>query len=246
MKIDISIIIATYNAEAYLSIALESVKRQSFDNWECIVVDGLSTDNTMDIIEKYERSDNRIRHISERDKGIYDAFNKGWRLAKGTWVYYLGADDTIEPEAFKSLFELIKTDDDIVYGNVTYKHENELVYKKSVVNPDSVRCSLNCSHQGFIMKREAIENMNGFSENYFICADYDLILRAYMSGYTMRYYDVDISIFDAGGVSSSVKMEKECFIIRKENHSISGFLNSFIFSQRMLFFYLRKLRYSIR
>ncbi|HBV84011.1 MAG TPA: glycosyltransferase, partial [Lachnospiraceae bacterium] len=72
---------------------MSSVLNQSFQGWECIIVDGASKDNTIEIMEEYCEKDARFRYVSEPDNGIYDAFNKGWRLAKGQWIQYLGSDD---------------------------------------------------------------------------------------------------------------------------------------------------------
>ncbi len=69
--------------------ALDSVLNQSYQDWECIVVDGASKDNTIGIVKEYVSKDARFRYISEPDHGIYDAFNKGWKMAKGQWVMYL-------------------------------------------------------------------------------------------------------------------------------------------------------------
>ena len=79
----ITIVIATYNSEKTLAVAMESVLNQTFQDWECLVVDGASTDSTVSIVEEFIRVDKRFRLISEPDKGIYDAFNKGWRNAMG-------------------------------------------------------------------------------------------------------------------------------------------------------------------
>ena len=82
MSPKISIIIATFNASNVLSKALDSILNQSFQDWECIVVDGASRDNTVEIIKAYQQKDSRFRYISEPDQGVYDAFNKGWKMAK--------------------------------------------------------------------------------------------------------------------------------------------------------------------
>ena len=74
----VTIIIATYNSSATLREALSSVLNQSFQGWECIIVDGASKDNTIEIMEEYCEKDARFRYVSEPDNGIYDAFNKGW------------------------------------------------------------------------------------------------------------------------------------------------------------------------
>ena len=89
----VSIIIATYNSEKTLRRALDSVLNQTYQDWECIVVDGASKDNTIEIVKEYVSKDTRFRYVSEPDHGIYDAFNKGWKMAKGEWVMYLGSDD---------------------------------------------------------------------------------------------------------------------------------------------------------
>lgn len=100
---EVSIIIATFNAAKTLETALESIQNQSFQDWECIIVDGASKDNTIDIIKKYCKKDARFRYISESDNGIYDAFNKGWRLAKGIWVQYLGSDDKLTKDGLNNM-----------------------------------------------------------------------------------------------------------------------------------------------
>ena len=71
----VTIVIATYNSANYIKSALDSVEKQNFDNWECLVIDGKSSDSTIEIVKQYCLKDSRIRYISESDKGIYDAFN---------------------------------------------------------------------------------------------------------------------------------------------------------------------------
>ena len=119
-NIRISIIIATFNAVKTLSRALDSVLNQSFQDWECIIVDGASKDGTLEVIKEYAEKDSRIRYISEPDKGIYDAYNKGWKIALGQWVLYLGSDDEL---TFKGVEMLIDSsgDADIVYGNTLFR-----------------------------------------------------------------------------------------------------------------------------
>ena len=92
----VSVIIATYNAGKYLRRALDSVYSQSYTNVECIVVDGCWKDNTLDIVREYVCKN--IVYISEQDLGIYDALNKGVLIAKGEWIYVLGADDELLPD----------------------------------------------------------------------------------------------------------------------------------------------------
>ena len=123
MSPKVTIVIATYNSERTLAVAMESVLNQTFQDWECLIIDGASTDGTIDIIRRYVNSDNRFRYISEPDKGIYDAFNKGWRNATGEWVMYLGSDDEYLPNGLEILMS--QCDDvDMIYGDVIIKWPN--------------------------------------------------------------------------------------------------------------------------
>ena len=117
----VSIIIATFNAAKTLSIAMNSVMKQTFQDWECIIVDGASKDNTVEIVKSYVNRDSRFRYISEPDKGIYDAFNKGWKMAKGEWIYYLGADDEVLPNAFIELFKSDMSLFEVIYGDIIWR-----------------------------------------------------------------------------------------------------------------------------
>lgn len=110
----ISIITVVYNGEAYLEQTIQSVINQSYDNVEYIVIDGGSNDGTLDIIKKYEQ---QIDYwVSERDNGIYSAFNKGVRVAQGEWISFLGADDTYLEDAIMDYIQYLgKCHDKINY-----------------------------------------------------------------------------------------------------------------------------------
>lgn len=121
MKVEVTIIIAAYNAETTIERALKSVKSQNFENWECLIIDGASKDRTIEIVQKIIKSDSRFQLFSEPDKGVYDAFNKGWRLAHGEWIYYLGADDELLPNGLSVLIS--KSDGvDLVYGGIVKRY----------------------------------------------------------------------------------------------------------------------------
>lgn len=201
MQPKISIIIATYNSGKTLRTALDSVLNQKFQDWECIVVDGASKDDTVTIVEEYEQQDSRFRHISEKDHGIYDAFNKGWKMAKGEWIYYLGSDDMLLSTSFSGLFEVVQTED-IAYGNVIF---DSGVRQKRVVSPEpNTLTNFMISHQAMIMKRNLITLLGGFNgETYKLCADFDLVIRAIKHNARVYRHNVDIAIFNCQGASSS-------------------------------------------
>lgn len=237
----ISIIVATFNADATLNIALDSVQHQSFQDWECIIVDGVSSDNTIEIIHSYVELDDRFRYVSEPDKGIYDAFNKGWKLAKGEWIYYLGADDQLLYDGLDNLLNESQNEIDVIYGNVVYKRKDKLLYRKSNKNITSIKRGMFCCHQALIMKKQVIEGLGGFNINYRISADYDLVLRAYLKGGCFKYSDVNVAIFNSEGISSNFNVEG--YIIRKNNFSVNCVDNLMILLKVTILKALRNFKY---
>lgn len=212
--VKVSIIIASYNSEKTLKTALTSVAAQNFSDWECIVVDGKSIDSTISIIKEFEYLDSRFKHISEVDKGIYDAYNKGWKIAKGLWVYYMGSDDELLPDSLKEMMAN-EGNCDILYGNIKYV---------SAVNGrliDGKYCNgwlddmNSVSHQAILMKRKLIEKFGGFDLRYKYSADCDLIMKSIKFGAKSNYVDTFVAKFYSGGASGmSMDCSLESFDIR--------------------------------
>lgn len=217
-KHNVTIVIATYNAETTIINAMKSVINQTYTSWECLVVDGASKDDTVSIVETFCRKDHRFRYISEPDKGIYDAFNKGWQTAKGEWILYLGADDFLFPNG---LAELMKHagEADVIYGDCELRFERTKRIRGNL--PLScIRHRLPACHQSFAMKRSAIEKLGGFNLEYKVYGDFDLIQRAYMAGFTFKETKAVISSFSVGGVSSdNISAEAERYRVMKNNKS---------------------------
>lgn len=210
----ITIIIATYNAEKTLQTALDSVINQTYPNWECLIIDGASQDNTLTIIKNYNKLDKRIKFVSEPDTGIYDAFNKGWKLAKGEWIYYLGADDKLINDGLQSFKENILPNIDIIYGNLYL--DNGIKLKKGISpEPENLINNMAC-HQCICMKRECIKELGGFNLKYKICADYALIQNALMCKKKFKHFNKFIAIFNCSGVSNNYKADIEVYNIDKE------------------------------
>lgn len=228
----VSIIIATYNAVKTLRVALNSVQNQNFLDWECIIVDGASKDGTVEVVKYFSENDSRYRWVSEPDGGVYNAFNKGWRMAKGEWVYYLGADDELLPNTFKSIFEKQIEDCDVIYGNYLTNSQGKVEIIKSHSNPSFLRKN-NTSHQAVIMRRKVIEDLKGFDERYKLCADYDILVRAYLKPYMFKYVDIDFAIFTIGGISSK-SLGTESWNIRRRNKTVNLFVNTRVLLKRLL------------
>ena len=192
----LTIVIASFNSGKTISKALRSVSEQSFQNWECLIVDGNSSDNTIEIVKEFANRDSRFHFISEPDSGIYDAFNKGWRKAKGEWIYYLGSDDYLTHDGLEKLMNEV-CEDAILSGDVQLIEDG----KPSIV----VRAAMPHfgNHQGMVMRKSVIESMNGFDENYKIIADYDLMVRIVNAGYQVKIVHVVVANFVMGGTSQS-------------------------------------------
>ena len=210
----ITIIIPTYNSGRTVRAALESVHGQSFQDWECIVVDGASKDDTLEIVKEYCDKDSRFRYISEKDHGIYDAFNKGWKLAKSPWVHYLGSDDTLTPEGMSGVAAELDEGFAIVTGDV-YLHRVDGTVREQQYNG-----YFGC-HQGVVMQRKVIETLGGFDEQYRIMADYDLMVRNYKAGNRVKNVRSIVANFSVGGESQKLSSQwvkmMERYRINKRN-----------------------------
>lgn len=219
----VTILIATFNSGKTLRRCLESVLSLNFFQWECILIDGVSKDDTLDIIREYEQKDNRFRHISEKDKGIYDALNKGIRLSKGKWIYVLGSDDWLTSDGLSSL--LVKDCDrfDAVYGNIIVAYNNKqerIIYPKRL---ELIKYYMPISHQGIIIRSDAINKIGGFDLRYICKGDFNMIQTLYISGARFKYVDANIAYCTMGGLSnklsSIIKYDWERYLINTRNHS---------------------------
>jgi glycosyltransferase involved in cell wall biosynthesis len=114
----ISIIIPTYNAGETLRQCLESIVVQDYERFEVLIMDGLSTDETINIVNSYSKKFPSIKCFSQNDDGIYDAMNKGVMMAEGEWVYFLGSDDTLYSDRTLTEVVLQFGEEEVIYGDV--------------------------------------------------------------------------------------------------------------------------------
>ena len=181
-----SIITVTYNAEKVLERTLRSVAEQSYARIEYIVIDGASTDGTMEIVTSYKSQSPglvRFEVISEPDKGLYDAMNKGLRVATGDYVWFLTAGDTLQsPETVARLAEVAERNGmpDILYGETdVVDEEGKFLAARRLKAPEhltwkSFRMGMLVCHQAFVMKREAAPE---YDLQYRFSADFDWCIR---------------------------------------------------------------------
>lgn len=211
----ISIIIATYNSEKTLQVALDSIFNQSFQNWECIVVDGASNDGTIDIVKEYASKDFRFRYISEPDRGVYDAFNKGWKMAKGEWIHYLGDDDRLTVNGLADLMAEPHDDVEVISGNCYIEKID------GKIKPNISHGFFGC-HQGKLVRRSTLERFRGFDLQYPILADKDLMVRMENAGVRIVNIDTFVAYFSMNGMSQDIhgliKRAKERYRLMKANN----------------------------
>ncbi|MFA6144570.1 MAG: glycosyltransferase family 2 protein [Sulfurimonas sp.] len=190
----ISIITVVYNGEKYLEETIQSVINQTYDNVEYIIIDGGSTDGTVDIINKYE---NQIDYwVSERDKGIYDAMNKGIDLAFGDYIFFLGADDRLE-NILHIIFKDINKRYLLVYGNIKY---NTSLFVKSKFSFQTYLHNT-IHHQSAFYSKDLFTNFR-YDIRYKIAADYELNLLVYKNHKVETLYsDNIVSICEDDGIS---------------------------------------------
>ena len=198
----ISVITIVYNGERYLEQSIKSVLEQSYQPIEYIIIDGGSTDGSVDIIKKYE--DSIYYWCSEPDQGISDAFNKGIAVARGRFIGLVNADDYYEPDALLHLTQHITPDVDIIYGKINY-WENDVLINVKGGNHQHLLGGLRgmtMPHPATIIAKSLYDKIGGYDISYKNAMDYEFFLRASKAGATYKRIDAVISNFRSGGITS--------------------------------------------
>ncbi len=208
----ISIVTVTYNSASTLVDTIESVLSQTYKDIEYIVVDGKSTDNTMDIVRSYEpRFLGRMRYVSESDKGIYDAMNKGIRMATGDVVGILNSDDFFtHPYVIEEVARQFQNPDvEAVHGDVHYVCDQQpdtcvRYYSSANFNKWQMRFGIMPPHPSFYCRRSLYERYGGYDSTFRLGADFEFVHRLlYHEQVTMQYVPQDFVTMRVGGVTSS-------------------------------------------
>ncbi|MCM1030086.1 MAG: glycosyltransferase [Oscillibacter sp.] len=208
----ISIITVTYNSESTVRDTIESVLAQTYPDLEYIVIDGGSKDHTLSILKEYEpQFKGQVIWISEKDQGIYDAMNKGIRMATGDVVGILNSDDFFTSgDVLEKVMRVFEKDTNLeaVYGDVHFVNPGNLkkcvrYYSSSVFRPELFRFGFMPAHPSFYVKRECYEKYGLYALEYKIAADYDLLIRfLYVNRISYRYLDLDFVTMRTGGIST--------------------------------------------
>ena len=231
MKKLFSIITIVKNAENLVQDTILSVLGQSCKDFEYTIIDGDSEDNTIGVVRDFEYGIKNI--ISENDKGIYYAMNRGRDISKGDYILYMNAGDTFANinvlENIKA--EILKLDKspDVIYGDVILKSGVILKNQKAKDLKYIFKGMCFC-HQSVFVKNELI----CFDTHYKLAADYNLFFKLYKNNHTFHYLPIPISIYDTNGLSNSLTALVEQFKV--------NLLNSFSF--RAIIHYLPRIIYN--
>ena len=207
----ISIITATYNSAVTVKDTFESVLAQTYNDIEYIVVDGLSKDNTVDIIKEYEPKFNgRMRWVSEKDKGLYDAMNKGIAMATGDVVGILNSDDFYTSNDILQLVAdgMQNGEIDAVYGDIHFVNDDNLdkcvrYYSSRIFRRWLMRYGFMPAHPSFYCKRDVYTRYGAFNTKYKIGADFESLLRyIFVNRIATKYIKRDFVTMRTGGAST--------------------------------------------
>ena len=217
----ISIITVVFNGEFVLERTIKSVLAQSYKNIEYILIDGLSTDGTSEIIDRYKSNISIL--VSEKDNGIYDAMNKGLEKATGDYVLFLNAGDEFYDTAVLSKVFDNSTNADVYYGSAMVVDElgNELGERR-LTPPEkltwtSFKLGMCVSHQSFIARRSLCKP---YDLRYQISSDIDWVITILKKSHSIQNTKLIVSKFLVGGASSSKRKQglKERFVILKKHY----------------------------
>jgi len=223
-----SIVTVCKNSEKTIEKAILSVLNQTCKDYEILIIDGVSDDKTLEILDKYK---DKIAHIvSEPDEGLYDAMNKGISKASGEYLYFLNSDDVLYDE---NVLEKVKTKIennvfDVVYGDICVKNietEEVSLQKHNKFNKIYLLKNTPCQ-PGTFYHRNAFEKYGIFDKNYKIVSDHEWFLRVFLKNKpSYLYLGFAVNIFSTGGISTSPKREK--MLIDERNKMLGEYFSPF-------------------
>lgn len=202
MSEKVSIITVVYNNVQTMEQTIQSVLNQTYPNIEYIIVDGGSTDGTVEIIRRY--LDRIAIFISEKDEGLYDAMNKGIGLASGEIIGILNSDDIYDVNTVSCVVENFRSQRvDVLYGNIMMMDDKISTNMYACSDIEELWYRMAIPHQATFVKKEIYVKYGTFDTQYQIAADYDLMLRLYSKGVKFWHVNKVLTYYRPGGVSFS-------------------------------------------
>ncbi|MCI0921460.1 glycosyltransferase family 2 protein [Sphingobacterium rhinopitheci] len=234
----ISIITIVYNNVRDIEYTISSVLKQTYTNIEYIVIDGASTDGTLAIIEKYK--DNIATLVSEKDKGIYDAMNKGLALATGDYLLFLNSGDALYDENTVQTIVEKGNNADIIYGETKLVDENrEIIGNRRHKAPEhfnwkSFQYGMNICHQAIYIKRDIT---SPYDLQYQLSADIDWVIRAAKKAKTTQNVNCYVARYLVGGMSQKrhrQSLKERYDIFKKHYGTVQNWFNHGIIALRLI------------
>ena len=244
----ISLVTVCYNSEKTIEETLKSVLNQTYKNYEYIIIDGLSKDNTLDIVRKYEKKfKGKLKLISENDNGLYDAMNKGLKLAMGDILGILNSDDILANNCvFETIVKNIKGYDGL-YSDLLFLDEETMTKtaRKFIAGKYSKKFGWYPPHPTLYLKKEVYNKIGYFNLKYKIAADLDLMLKIIKNNYKLNYIEDYFVYMRSGGISTNglkgyLSSFKESYLVLKENKIHFPFFLNCIRSVRTIFQIVKK------
>jgi glycosyltransferase len=203
----ISVVTASYNSEATIGLTIESFLEQTHPEKEMLVIDGASRDATIKLVESFKSG--AIRVVSEADKGVYDAMNKGLRLFEGDVVGFLNSDDTFHDSEVLADIAAAMQQADIVYGDLKMVRDHRSkklvrMWHAGKFRPYAFQLGWVPPHPTFYVRKEVVRAVGEYDLSYVTTADYDYMLRALaLNGFRVQYIPRVLADFQMGGISTS-------------------------------------------
>jgi len=234
----LSIITAVYNGKKYIEQCIDSIQTQTYGDVQHIIIDGGSTDGTQEILQKYDHDHERLYWVSEPDRGIYHAWNKGLAMATGEWIAFVGADDRLWND--HALENMVKYLDTALRQNIRYVYgkvnlisagsDNSIISiwgepwelaKKKILQYMTV------THCCAFHHRSLFEEYGNFNEQFRITGDYEFLLRAFVKGNGALFTGEVTAAMRIGGISANLRsrltLARENILARRLNHLPPGF-----------------------
>lgn len=216
----ITVITVCFNACATIEKTIQSVINQTYDNLEYIIVDGGSADGTIDVIKKYRSK--IAKFVSEPDRGIYDAMNKGSRLATGDWVLFMNSgDEFAHGTVVENIVGQIEKDADVVYGDNFMIYDSKTIYHKARFFSDH-DINLPFNHQSAFVRTE-LAKQHPFDLNYKIAGDYHFFYNLYRADRRFQYVPFPVANYSMDGMSQKhvIRTFREVSDIQGRNKGVA-------------------------
>jgi glycosyltransferase involved in cell wall biosynthesis len=213
-KLFVSIITVCHNSEKTIAKTIESVLHQSYSHLEYLIIDGASTDATIDIVRQYEpKFKGRMRWISEQDAGMYDAMNKGIALASGELIGILNADDWYEYDSIKKVIAAHHRNEEAIYYGIVRYVENDKELMLKTTNYQFLDREM-LPHPTCFIPKNIYQRYGGYNVQYRIAADYELLSRYYSQGVRFVQIDEVLTNFRTGGITTTQDMKSAIETLR--------------------------------